>query len=252
MDAPTLATLSLPDDVKRALMQLRDDLKTAASTNLASLMVYGGLVRGRYVVGRSDINVVVVLRDSSLPSLNAIAPILHSAWRSHRVEPFLLPVNEMQNSANVFPSKFLDIKKHNIVLYGENPFEQVTVSHEQLHLRVEQELRNMVMRLRRRYLQIVQSPAEQAQLLADIARPFALNLALLLSLDGKDVPADNKTESILLSAAHAFNLDAKPLAQLAALRERVEASSNVSELFAQVLNILEKVLRLVEQQRDRR
>ena len=48
---------------------------------LAGLLVYGGLARGRYRPGKSDVNVVVVLREAGAAALAAIAPALRTAGR---------------------------------------------------------------------------------------------------------------------------------------------------------------------------
>src|SRR5260370_25984489 len=84
--APTLEGLGLPAEVSAALGRLREDLGRAAGGNLKGLLLYGGVARGRYRPGRSDINLVVLLADMSAAALQAIAPALRAAWRAARVE----------------------------------------------------------------------------------------------------------------------------------------------------------------------
>jgi len=57
-----LSLPGVPPAVTEALEKLRAELTAAASDDLAALVLYGGLVRGRYQPGRSDVNLAVVLR----------------------------------------------------------------------------------------------------------------------------------------------------------------------------------------------
>src|SRR6202521_4117339 len=100
----------LPAVVAGVLTRLKDDLVRSAGANLAGLILYGGLSRGRYRPGKSDVNVVVLLRDASPASLAAIAPALRVARRSANVVPLILTPAEVRPAALVFPTKFLDIK----------------------------------------------------------------------------------------------------------------------------------------------
>src|SRR5438034_7525599 len=104
-----------PPAIVAALTQLKDELMRTAGKNLAGLIVYGGLARGRYRPGKSDVNVVVVLRDAGAAALAAIAPALRVGRRSANIVPLILTAGEVQPAALVFPTKFLDIKDHHIV-----------------------------------------------------------------------------------------------------------------------------------------
>ena len=93
----------------------------------------------------------MLLHDATAASLAPLAPPLQAAWRAVRVQPMVLTPAEVRRTADAFPTKFLDIKEHHIVLAGDDPFvglEEVTGRGGPV--RVEQELRNLVLRLRRR------------------------------------------------------------------------------------------------------
>src|SRR5262249_48835657 len=234
-----LNTLNAPSHARAALQKLSEDLTTSAPSNLVALIVYGGLARGRFHLERSDINLLVLLRDTSLASLRAIAEPLHAAWREVRVEPFVLRADELTATAAAFPTKFLDIKDHHVLLTGEDPFTQLEVSHEHIRLRIEQELRNLALRLRRRFLFVAQNPSEVLQLLTESARPLALELAALLRLTGKTVPIEDRTAAILEAAAAAFTLDREALAEMASLRDGQPPRLEAMELFGRVLSSIE-------------
>jgi hypothetical protein len=119
---------------------------------VTGLVLFGGLARGRFVPHQSDVNLVVLVRDGSVATLAAVAPPLRAAYRSIRVEPLVITFDEVARSADVFPTKFLDIVAHHVVLAGQSPFGALEIPKDHLRLRVEQELRNASLRARRRAL----------------------------------------------------------------------------------------------------
>ncbi|MCI0638526.1 MAG: hypothetical protein L0Y72_02040 [Gemmataceae bacterium] len=210
--------LGATPEIAAALAHFQEDLIAAAGKNLAGLILYGGLARGRYRPGKSDINVVVLLHDVSAAALEVISPILRAARRAANVSPMILSPNEVQPAAVVFPTKFLDMKDHHVVLHGEDPFTALEVPREQIRLRIVQELRNLTLRLRRRLIDVLDDPELLAAALAETARPLAIELTALLRLVDKPVLEDDRSAVVFEAAASAFGADREALAQLAQLR----------------------------------
>jgi predicted nucleotidyltransferase len=222
-----------PGAVAAALDRLKDELTAAAQGNLAGLILYGGLARGRYRPGKSDINLIVLLHDASAAALAAIAPALRTARRAAGVDPLLLTPAEVARVADAFPTKFLDIKNHHIVLAGTDPFAELEVSRERIRLRVEQELRNLLLRLRHSYVAVGGGAAMLTRALARVARPLALGLQALLQLAGKEAP--DRSADIFEAAVAAFGLEPEPLARLAELRQDTRPTGDVAALYQGVL-----------------
>jgi hypothetical protein len=227
--------LDLSSELRASLELLRSDIAAAAGTNLAGLILYGGLARGRYHPGKSDVNIVVLLHDTSTESLAKVAPLLRQAWRSSWVEPFIVRPSEIGQLAETFPTKLLDIQEHHVVLLGEDPFAGLEISREQIRLRIQQGLRNIALRLRRRYVSIYDDPAALAEALRRIVVPLKVELGALMRLSGKDAPSASGSAAVLSAAALAFDLDGEALAQLASLRNETELNEDVSKLYDRVL-----------------
>ena len=240
-----LAGLDAPPEIRTALDKLKSDLMQAAGANLAGLILYGGLARNRYRPGKSDINLVVLLGDTSTESLAAIAPVLRAAWRAVRVEPLIVKPAEAQRLAETFPTKLLDIKSRHIVLMGENPFTHVQVSREQVRLRIKQSLSNLALRLRRRYLSIFDDPISQARALADAAASLKVEFAALLEVAGKDEPPEATSTAVLATAAKTFDLDADALTRIAALRRDDNPPGDLTALYNRTLAVIERAVEMV-------
>lgn len=249
--APTLESLGAPRAVAAAIQRLLDDAQQAIRGNLAGIILYGGLARGRYRPGKSDVNLVVLLGEASAPALASLAPMLHRAWRAAAVEPLILTPEEVQRAADVFATKFLDIRDHHVVLLGEDPFAELEISPKHLRLRVEQSLQNLLMRLRRRFVLVADDPAGQARVLASAARPLAIELAALLRLANKALPEEDRTTALFASAARAFDLDAEALAEMAALRQDAEHPEGSTALFGRVLRCVTQAAQVADRLEDR-
>lgn len=245
MSAVSLDHLDAPPEIRAALAQLRNDLTQAAGTNLTSLILYGGLARGRYRPGKSDINLVVLLNDTSTAALNQVAPALRAAWRAWRVEPFVLKPAEVARLSVTFPTKLLDIARHHVVLAGADPFTDVQVSREQVRLRVEQGLRNSEMRLRRRYLSIFDDAPSLAQTLADVAASLKVEFAAMLQLVHQEVPSEATSAAVLEAAAVAFDLDRETFARIAALRREADPADDLPALYNRTLAAIARAAEIV-------
>src|SRR5262245_3708544 len=122
----------LPQDVAAALDVLTSALRDAPGDNLLGLILFGGLARGRYNPGTSDINVVVYVRDATARTLDGFASALHVAWQTKRVEPLIIAHGELPRLSMAFPTKMLDIQRKHVVLFGEDPFDGIIVSRDHI------------------------------------------------------------------------------------------------------------------------
>jgi hypothetical protein len=231
--------VSTPPEVATALQELCAELRSVAGDNIRGVVLYGGLARGRYRRGISDVNVLILLRDASADAVARIAPALHEAWRALRVEPFILAEGELSRAALLFPTKLLDIQLHHVVLTGDDPLVGLAVDRGHVRLRVEQELRNLALRMRRRLVAIRDDRAEMGASVANAAAPLAANLRALLHLADETTSATGERPLALFDrAAAAFGLDREALAAVRAARD-ADSSAEVSlEMYGRVLAAL--------------
>jgi hypothetical protein len=239
-----------PAAIAAALDRLKDELARAAGPNLAGLILYGGLARGRYRPGKSDVNVIVLLHDASAAALSAVAPALQTAWRAAGVDPLLLTPAEVRRAADAFPTKFLDIKNHHLVLAGADPFTSLEITREQIRLRAAQELHNLLLRLRHRYVAVGGDAAMLARALARAARSFALQLEALLRLAGKEVPAEDRSAAVFEATAAAFGLAREPLARLAELRQNPRPAGDLTTLYRGVLEAVARAVDIADKMKE--
>lgn len=171
-----------PDAAGGALERWCLMLVRAVGEPLQALVLYGGLAKGEFVPGHSDVNVAVVLRTVTIEVLERAAPVLQQGGLEFRLAALLLTEEDLRDTADVFPIKYLDMQRHHRLLWGEDPFTKVTVARSQLVLRCEQELRNLLLRLRQAYVTRVQRPEGLEATLSHAVSSLLLNLGVLVEL----------------------------------------------------------------------
>jgi predicted nucleotidyltransferase len=230
------ASLSaLPKETHAALDELASALERAAGPNLAALVVHGSAVRGDFEPERSDVDVVVVLHDSSLGKLEEVAEPLLLARNAGRVEAMILRLDEIARSADVFPVFYADIAERHVVVTGSaRPFQDLVIEKRHLRLRLEQELREHKIRMKRAAVDASGQPRALAGALARKLRQVRSPLRALLKLKGGDpsgIP-DDRLEPVLRAAGAVYgvNVDAlfairrDPGAAHAAFRKLLDAA----------------------------
>jgi hypothetical protein len=121
-----------------------DKIRAAAGDNLVSVILYGSAADGDFHPEYSDLNLLCLLREVSLPSLNRISPVV-SWWRGKRHRPpLVITPQELITAADVFSIEFSDMKQRYRVLLGSDPLRdlQVPMTHhrEQLEYEIREKL----------------------------------------------------------------------------------------------------------------
>jgi predicted nucleotidyltransferase len=199
---------TLAPAINERLDELTKTLVELCGTSLVGLVVHGSAVRGGWSDGTSDVDLIIVLADDSEALLAAIGPALELARFSARIEAMILTKDEIDRSADCFPLLYGDIARTSVTLVGTNPFEGLSISQEHIRLRVEQELREIRIRMRRVATDMAGRPnfgGAVDQKVKQLRSP----LWALLTLRGKTV--DEHLDHVLESAAMTYGIDVTPL-----------------------------------------
>lgn len=190
-----LPALGLSRGAQGALVTLVEAAAKALGDDLAAVCVYGSAARGEWHDGRSDLNVLILLRTEELRRLEVLAAPLQAARHAARIAPFLLTADELQRAADVYCIKLGDIATHHVCLLGADLLTDLQIHPRDLRFVCEFELRNTALRLRAGFLQHHGQPADE---LATLLRLFSSTLIPLRALCGLlGTPAPRATPEAL-------------------------------------------------------
>ncbi len=200
----------LPRSVRIRLDHLIETLRSVLGDDLHAVIAFGSAVRGGYREDESDVDLMIVLRHEDAALLEAIGPALQLARYSARIEAMLVSVAEIPRAADCFPLLYEDIAGCSVALHGTSPFASVPVLSEHRRLRIEQELREARIRLRRVVTDMADTPAfgrAVERKLKQLRGP----LFALLRLRGQQQP--DQLEAVFDGVGRLYGLDLQALTQ---------------------------------------
>ena len=95
-------------------------LRTAAGSNLESVILFGSSVAGDFHPEFSNVNLFCVVRNSSFAALQALAPAVKWWDAQKQPPPLFMTREEIERSLDVFAIELIDMQQHHRVLFGED------------------------------------------------------------------------------------------------------------------------------------
>jgi len=225
-------------------------LQQMAGTNLESIILYGSAASGEYETEYSNINLLVVLKDTSFPSLIALAPVVENWTQQRRPAPMLVTLEELERSADVFSIELLDMKRRHRVLYGTDVVASLQIPMVLHRAQLEYELREKLILLRQRLLVDSRDDARTWHLLLRSVPAFATLFRHALIAQGQPEPR-TKRESVK-ALADSLRFDASPFEDLLDIREHLADPKQfrVQDVAARYLAAVEQVTAAVDRMLD--
>lgn len=131
------------------LKDLASSLQKLFSSELLMMALFGSLARGDFNIKGSDINILMVFNKINFEILKKINSVFCESKIKHMISPILLQQKELSDFAKAFPIKVLEIKRCYRILLGNDLLNNLAVDKIYLGLRCQQELRNMITKMRR-------------------------------------------------------------------------------------------------------
>jgi len=237
---------TLPAPVRDGLTRLCNQLQQALGERLVSVILHGGLARGEYAPQSSDVNVMLVLQQATVEELDqAISPV-QQCMRDLRLAVMVVTEDGLLRSTDVFPIKFLDMQKHHRVLVGKDVLTDLAITNAHLRLRCEQEIKNLLYRLRHFYLQRGSRPELVEATLGTAVSAFLKSLSALLTL--KIGHAPTAKSAIAEAVVRELDLDGRPLHDALALKSGTYKpdSAELRDLYGRFMATVQKAADIVD------
>ena len=225
----------LPENIEIGLDAFCNQLEKSIGSQFVSGVLYGKLARNIDKTRDMSANFMVVLEEISTASLDAVGAALRAS--KLQIELLTLSEEDLRSSTDVFPIKFLDIKRTHVICHGKDVLSELEISKDNLRLRCEQEIKNLMLRLRLNYVSRKQNSKSIASLLSRIYLSLIRNLGVLVELKSGDVLTTN---SEIIEGAGKLGIDTVALQDVEKLRQ-----DNFSKDLEDRKRLLEKVMQCV-------
>jgi len=221
-------------------------LQQAAGSNLESVVLYGSAVSGDYDPEYSNVNLLAVMKDTSLPKLLALAPAITNWTEQRHPAPLLIRREELERSADVFSIELMDIQRQHRVLFGADVLTSLTIPTHLHRAQLEYELREKLILLRQRLVMDAHDDKRTWHLLLRSLSAFSTLFRHVLVVQGQPMPA-TKRDSVK-ALANILGFDAAPFEKLLDIREHQAdvKQFQVRDIAAQYLAAVEQVTAAVD------
>lgn len=180
-----MLSLNLPIKYQKALDGCVGQLIASLRGNLCSVVLYGSAVRGNISKKQSDLNLLLVLKNSNSGAHRAIA---HAIKAAVPIRPMIICQAEMGDSFRAFAVKFESIRRNYRVLHGSDPFEKIPIDREILRFLVAQSLRNLRLRCIYTYVTRGSDRKHYLNYLMHVLPRLFTDLGTALRINGIEVP----------------------------------------------------------------
>lgn len=223
-----------------AIAKMVASLVAAAGDRLTSVVLYGSAARGDFNASVSDFNLLVVVADVELSTLERLSKPFDEWRRAGQPMPRVFALPMLTESADVFPIEFLEIQQRHVVLAGRDPFEGVAVGMDYLRLQCERELREKLLRLEEGYIEAFAHEKELKRLLVESYSVFAAIFRGCLRLLGGEPPV--ATHDVVSHFCARAGLDVTPFQDIERLRQGERSAGPAKPLFARYYAELTKAV----------
>ena len=179
---------TLPPNVGRVLSGFVEDARHTFAEDLRAVVLYGSAVDGQ-LRPMSDVNTLLVLSQFEQGKADQFSEPLRLAQTAIRLRTMFLLESEVRPAMASFAVKFGDIIRRHRVLFGADPFANLSITRSDSIVRLKQTLLNLALRLREAYVARGLREEQLVRVIADSAGPLRSCAATLLELEGVVAPS---------------------------------------------------------------
>jgi hypothetical protein len=231
------------------LDELVRELRAAGGDAVVAIVLYGSAAGRDYHGSRSDHNVLVLMSEAGVTTLQRLAPLVRRWVGVGHPPPLLMTRDEWLRRSDVFAMEYSDLLERHRVLYGVLPTDGLRVDPADLRRQLESETMGKLLRFRRGLMSAGGDAGRQRALVDEAFPAMQALLRGMLHLHGES--AIGSSEAVVRRAAALAGFDAEPVLRVLAER-RGGAPLRDDELPAVVegyLRELEAILRYVDRWR---
>jgi hypothetical protein len=221
-------------------------VREAGGSNVEGVILFGSAVAGDFHEGLSNVNLMCILRDTSLKALHALSPAAKWWDGKKQTPPLCLTKQELQRSTDVFTIELLDMQQHHRVLFGDDPLKDLQIPMDLHRVQVEYELREKLILLRQHLLL---ADANEARLWEVVLRSVSsLSTLFRHTLIALGDSASTSRREAVAALAQRVGFDGGSILKVLDVREgKAERKSiDIVDLAARYLASVEKVIAAVD------
>jgi hypothetical protein len=234
----------VPKKPEEIFVDITEDYRQIFGVHLLSIILYGSGAGEDYLPGKSDLNFLITLTDQGVERLDRVLERV-ARWRKRNVAiPLFMTRSDLQGSQDSYPIEFLNMKRHYIVVFGEDVLAELAFDQCHIRLQLERELRGKLIHLRSGYLTTEGKARKIRELISLSLTAFISLFSALLYLKNIEIPHGRR--EVITAAGQAFGIDAPLFLKCEEIRRKTDRFSS-DEVKAVFQSYMKEVSRLCDQ-----
>lgn len=228
------------EKIKDIILKYMSEIKKIFGDNLVSVILFGSAVRGDFVKGKSDINLLIVRKKRNSNEMLKLHKIYKKLKRRINLAvPLLLTENEIKRSTDVFPMEYRDIKDFHIVLKGKDVFKNLKIEDRFLRLELESQIKGKLILLRESFIQSLNNKRILKNILLNSIPAITVILRNVFILNKKPVPQD--IESLINSAEKLTKIKFNAFREIIELKKDINKRIDIIQIYSDYIAEIEKL-----------
>jgi hypothetical protein len=224
-----------------AALSLVSDLRNVFGDRLRSVVAYGPHLDGQT---SAPLTCLALVGSLTAGDLEACARRAGGWHRAAVATPLILPEAEFRASLDAFPLEYGEIIRAHQRVFGDDPFDDITIAREDLRRACESQIKSHLVHLREGFIESGGRPATIADLVSASAPAFTALLRHVAWLSGADAP-DRLTAT--REGARAAGVGEAIVSDMLALEQRPTVPMrDPAKLFPDYLAAVEQLARAVD------
>ena len=213
-----MSVINLKTDIADRFKPFLEEILKDHQDKLDSVYIVGSALTQDYDPKISDINSVFVLQEMDLKFLELLAPLGKKYGKKAIAAPLFMTPTYIDNSRDVFPIEFLNIKLLHHTVFGEDIFKNLDIDDSDLRHQCERELKVKLIGLRQGYISSAGDQKVLARGFVDSIAGYLPLFKAIIVLFGKMPPHNSQEIISLLTDITGIQTDA--FNQVLALKNR--------------------------------
>ena len=186
-----MTALNLPANVSARYKPFIDDVLKNRQDAIHSVHIVGSALTQDYDPKISDVNSVIVLHEMDLKFLELLAPLGKKYGKKGVAAPLIMTPSYIDQSLDVFPVEFINIKLVHHTVFGEDIFLNLDIKESDLRHQCEREVKVKLIGLRQGYISAAGDKKVLGRGFIDAIAGYMPLFKGIIILLGKKAPRNN-------------------------------------------------------------
>ena len=228
-------------EAAKTFQPFMDEILRTYPDNIHSIAITGSALTADFDPIHSDVNSIFVLNKMDLKFLELLAPLGKKYHKKKIAAPLIMTPSYIQNSLDVFPLEFFNIKLLHHTLYGQDLFLDLNIKASDLRLQCERELKVRLIGLRQAYISSLGDRKTLTEIFFNTIAGYMPLFRAILFLFEKKPPLEN--EQLLAILAATSGIDTTVFKQVLKHKKQMQTLSNeqIQILFERYYGATEKL-----------